>query len=82
MQQLPAAGQQPAADGEDVYKRQVATLITVIRGGILMTGGYSLIWPLFGAANQLLAALALLAVCAWLGNVGKNNKLFYLPRCV
>ena len=30
-------------------------------------------------ANQLLAALALLAVCAWLGNVGKNNKMFYFP---
>ena len=30
-------------------------------------------------ANQLLAALALLAVCAWLGNIGKNNKMFYIP---
>jgi carbon starvation protein len=57
----------------------VATLITVILGGILMTGGYSLIWPLFGAANQLLAALALLACAAWLGNIGKNNKMFYIP---
>ena len=57
----------------------IATLITVILGGILMTGGYSLIWPLFGAANQLLAALALLACAAWLGNVGKNNKMFYIP---
>lgn len=57
----------------------VATVITVILGGILMTGGYSLIWPLFGAANQLLAALALLACAAWLGNIGKNNKMFYFP---
>ena len=57
----------------------VATLITVVIGGILMTGGYSLIWPLFGAANQLLAALALLASAAWLGNIGKNNKMFYIP---
>ena len=30
-------------------------------------------------ANQLLAALGLLAVAAWLGNVGKNNKMFLLP---
>ena len=57
----------------------VATLITVALGGILMTGGYSKIWPLFGAANQLLAALALLACAAWLGNIGKNNKMFYVP---
>lgn len=57
----------------------VATVITVVFGiGLGMTG-YTLIWPLFGAANQLLAALALLAVCAWLGNAGRNNKMFYLP---
>ena len=57
----------------------VATLITVVIGiGLGMTG-YQLIWPLFGAANQLLAALALLAVCCWLGNIGKNNKMFYIP---
>ncbi|MBO5339784.1 MAG: carbon starvation protein A [Oscillospiraceae bacterium] len=57
----------------------VATAITVVLGVGLGMGGYSTIWPLFGAANQLLAALALLAVCAWLGNIGKNNKMFYLP---
>ncbi len=57
----------------------VATIITVILGIALGMTGYSLIWPLFGAANQLLAALALLAVCAWLGNAGKNNKMFYIP---
>ena len=57
----------------------VATAITVVVGISLGLGGYAAIWPLFGAANQLLAALALLAVCAWLGNIGKNNKMFYLP---
>ena len=46
-----------------------------------MLGGLSLsqIWGLFGAANQLLAGLALMAVAAWLGNVGKNNKMFIFP---
>ena len=57
----------------------VATLITVIIGISLGLGGYSKIWPLFGAANQLLAALALLAVASWLGNIGKNNKMFLFP---
>ena len=57
----------------------VATLITVVLGIGLGLGGYSKIWPLFGAANQLLAALALLAVAAWLGNIGKNNKMFLFP---
>lgn len=57
----------------------VATLITVVIGIVLGMTGYTIIWPLFGAANQLLAALTLLAVCAWLGNAGKNNKMFYIP---
>lgn len=41
--------------------------------------GYANIWALFGAANQLLAAIGLLAVASWLGKVGKNNKMFLLP---
>lgn len=57
----------------------VSTAITVVLGVGLGMTGYSKIWPLFGAANQLLAALALLAVCAWLGNIGRNNKMFYFP---
>ena len=48
-------------------------------GIFLGLNGYEKIWGLFGAANQLLAALGLLAVAAWLGNVGKNNKMFLLP---
>ena len=59
--------------------KYVATLISAIAGIGLGLTGYSIIWPLFGAANQLLAALALLAVCAWLGNAGKNNKMLYIP---
>ena len=57
----------------------VATAITVVLGVGLGMTGYAKIWPLFGAANQLLAALALLTVCAWLGNIGRNNKMFYIP---
>ena len=57
----------------------VATAITVVLGVALGMTGYTKIWPLFGAANQLLAAIGLLAVCTWLGSVGKNNKMFYIP---
>ena len=51
----------------------------VIVGCVL--GGLSLsqIWGLFGAANQLLAGIALMSVAAWLGDVGKNNKMFFFP---
>ena len=57
----------------------VATIITVVLGIVLGMTGYSKIWGLFGAANQLLAGIGLLAVATWLGNVGKNNKMFLLP---
>ena len=57
----------------------VATLITVVLGIALGMHGYAKIWALFGSANQLLAALGLLAVATWLGNIGKNNKMFLLP---
>lgn len=57
----------------------VATIITVVLGIALGMTGYSKIWPLFGAANQLLAALGLLAVCTWLGKEGKKNQMFYIP---
>ena len=57
----------------------VATLITVILGITLGMNGYAKIWALFGSANQLLAALALLAIAAWLGNIGKKNAMCWIP---
>ena len=57
----------------------VATLITVFLGVGLSLTGWDNICPLFGAANQLLAALALLAVACWLGKMGKNNKMLFIP---
>lgn len=57
----------------------VATIVTVALGIALGLTGYANVWPLFGAANQLLAALGLLAVATWLGKAGRNNKMFYLP---
>ena len=60
----------------------VGTTLLVVIGCIL--GGLSLsqIWGLFGAANQLLAGIALMAVCAWLGQAGTNNKMFDRPMVV
>ncbi len=57
----------------------VSTAITVVLGIALGMTGYAKIWPLFGAANQLLAGLGLLAVAAWLGKMGRNNKMFMFP---
>ena len=59
----------------------VGTLLLVIIGCSLGLAKLSAIWGVFGAANQLLAGLAMLAVAAWLGEIGKNNKMFYFPMC-
>ena len=77
-------------EGEESYKDAtgirrvlchplVGTLAMVVIGCVLGGLKLSQIWGLFGAANQLLAGIALMAVCTWLGNVGKNNKMFYFP---
>lgn len=76
-------GQTPA-DIKEGYRKilvnpYVSTGITVVLGVLLGMTGYSKIWGLFGSANQLLAGLGLLAVAAWLGNIGKNNKMFLFP---
>lgn len=57
----------------------VSTLIMVVIGCGMGFMGLSQIWGVFGAANQLLAGIAMLAVAAWLGNIGKNNKMFFVP---
>lgn len=59
--------------------RYVATIITVFLGGWLAMGSWTAIWPVFGSANQLLAALALMAIGVWLKNSNKNYKMFIIP---
>ena len=59
----------------------VSTLIMVVIGCGMGFLNLTQIWGVFGAANQLLAGIAMLAVCTWLGKVGKNNKMFYFPMC-
>ncbi|MBQ9250312.1 MAG: carbon starvation protein A [Oscillospiraceae bacterium] len=59
----------------------VSTLIMVVIGCGMGFLNLSQIWGVFGAANQLLAGIAMLAVCTWLGKVGRNNKMFYFPMC-
>ena len=75
---------QTVNDVKEGYKKLMvnpyfATIVTVVLGVALGMSGYAKIWPLFGAANQLLAGIGLLAVAAWLGRIGRNNKMFLFP---
>lgn len=75
---------QTVNDVDDGFKKLMvnpyfATVLTVVLGILLGMTGYGKIWGLFGAANQLLAGIGLLAVATWLGNIGRNNKMFLAP---
>ncbi|HDQ43921.1 MAG TPA: carbon starvation protein A [bacterium] len=60
--------------------RYIGTTVTVGAAALLMfSGSGAALWPLFGSANQLLAALALLAVTLWLAKAGKKNGFTKIP---
>ena len=59
-----------------------ATVITLFFGYLLCLGGYNNIWPLFGSANQLLAALVLIAVAVFLKTTGRQGAMLYVPMTV
>ncbi len=56
--------------------KYLATILTIGASWGLLSYGYTKIWPVFGSTNQLLAALALLSLSAWLAKQGK--KIFYI----
>jgi len=67
--------------------RWVATMVAVVIAAILAfaTGAHGkgalTLWPLFGAVNQLLAALALLVVTLYLKSKGGDNYLVTAIPC-
>jgi carbon starvation protein len=70
----------PEKEKKSIFSNMyVSTAITVLIGGYLAAGGYAKIWPIFGSANQLLAALSLLAVAVWLKKTGKNYHMLTIP---
>ena len=59
--------------------KYVATLITLAGGYLLSLGGYLNIWPLFGSANQLLAAMVLVSLSVFLKVTGRKGYMLYVP---
>jgi carbon starvation protein len=63
-----------------ITNRYVSTAITVAFGAALTFSGQTMsIWPVFGSANQLLAALALLALTVWVANLKKGYLFVLVP---
>ena len=60
--------------------RYISTAVVVIVSILLLqSGGFSTLWPIFGSANQLLAALALLAISVWLIKKKVNATFVTIP---
>lgn len=72
-------GQATTPVTKTLTNRFVATAVTVVIGGALAFKGWSAIWPIFGSANQLLSAIALLALGVWLRAIGKEYKMAIIP---
>ena len=59
-----------------------ATVISLAGGYLLSLGGYSNIWPLFGSANQLLAAMVLISLSVFLKVTGRKGFMLYVPMVI
>ncbi|MFI5107558.1 MAG: carbon starvation protein A [Terriglobales bacterium] len=46
---------------------------------LVLSGTWIYLWQLFGASNQLMAALSLLIVSLWLRSVGKSPRFAFYP---
>ncbi len=59
-----------------IKNRYLATLLVVsVSGWLGLSGNWNKIWPVFGAANQLVAALALLVISIWL--LKRRENVYY-----
>jgi carbon starvation protein len=54
-------------------------LAVILMFALAVSNGYRLIWPVFGASNQLLAALTLIAVTIWLNLAGRKSWFTLIP---
>ena len=59
--------------------RYAATAITIALAWYMSVGSYLTIWPIFGTANQMLAALSLLAIAAWLRKENRKTFMVTIP---
>ena len=76
---VPSEGQEMSALGKILSNNYIATALTLVLAYALCLAGYASIWPLFGAANQLLAALVLVSLSVFLKMTGRKGWMLYVP---
>jgi carbon starvation protein len=54
-------------------------LVVVVAGALALSGQWRILWPAFGASNQLVAALALLVTSCWLVDRGSARRVTLVP---
>ena len=59
-----------------------ATVITLALAYFLAKVGYQNIWPLFGSANQLLSALALIACAVYFKKTDRKGWMLWVPMVI
>ncbi len=59
--------------------KYTATFVTLAMAYALAKVGYANIWPLFGSANQLLSALALIACAVFLKKTNRKGWMLWVP---
>ena len=59
-----------------------ATILTLLLCYALSRAGYASIWPLFGSANQLLSALALIACAVFLKKTKRQGAMLWGPMVI
>lgn len=57
----------------------IATVLTLVLAFLLAKVGYESIWPLFGSANQLLSALALVSCAVFLKKTKRQGAMLWGP---
>jgi len=66
----------PAIMGKFWFNSGLSVLIMFL---LAYFSAFKLIWPLFGSANQLMAALALIAISVWLYRRGRRSWYAMIP---
>ncbi|WP_244835424.1 carbon starvation protein A [Clostridium sp. BJN0001] len=65
-----------------ITNKYVATILTLGIGALLSLGGYNNVWPLFGAANQLLSALVLITLSVFLKTTHRKGAMLWAPMFI